>query len=223
MTMTMRIFATILTATLALPSMAGTDPLWDAAEERAWRSRDLVAAVVTTRTEIADGDGDTLEVIEDTQRVTGWNAGKPVHKNETKHTVVRKAGMNVKFNFSGNSVFVASREGRLTRAFVRNETLNGQRCAVYRVEERPAPGKPEKAMAGEIWIDRDTSVAVQGVYQTVTLPPNVKSYRMTVAYNVVGDRWALSRASINITGGTMFVKRQLQVEKTFSGWMPPAR
>jgi hypothetical protein len=204
----------------ALVLQAGTDPLWDAAEQRAWQSRDLVAEVITTRTEIADGDGEMLEIIEETERLTGWEAGKPVRKNDSKRTVVHKAGMSVKFNMSsGSNVFIAAREGRVARSFVRDEMLNGRRCAVYRVEERPAAGKEEKAMAGEVWIDRETSVPVQGVYHPVTMPSNVKSYRMTITYGVTADHWGPQRASIEAVGGMMFVKRRLTVEKRFTGWV----
>jgi hypothetical protein len=204
----------------ALALQAGTDPLWDAAEQRAWQSRDLVAEVITTRTEIADGDGEMLEIIEETERLTGWEAGKPVRKNDSKRTVVHKAGMSVKFNMSsGSNVFIAAREGRLTRTFVRDEMLNGRRCAVYRVEERPAAGKEEKAMSGEVWIDREASVPVQGVYRPVTMPSNVKSYRMTITYGINGEQWGPERASIEAVGGMMFIKRRLKVEKRFTGWV----
>lgn len=208
----------VLAATLA------NDPLWAAAEERAWKSRELVAGVITTRTEIADGDGETLEIIDETERLTGWNAGQPVRTSETKKTVVRKSGVSVKFNFSsGSNVFIAAREGRLTRTFLRDEMLDGRRCAVYRVQERPAAGKEEKAMSGEVWIDREAAVPVRGVYSPVKLPSNVKAYRMTITYELRGEQWAPSRASIEAAGGMMFVKRKLKVEKRFSEWTAPRR
>jgi hypothetical protein len=216
-----RILMTLIAAA-ALPLFAATDSLWEAAEERAWRSRDLVAGVITTRTEIADGDGQTLEIIDETERLTGWDAGKPVRKSDSKHTVVHKSGVSVKFNLSsGSNVFIAAREGRVTRTFLRDETLNGRRCAVYRVEERPPPGKPDKAVAGEVWIDRLAAIPVQGVYQPVTLPSNVKSYRMTITYALTGEHWAPTHARIEAAGGMMFVKRKLKVEKHFSGWLAP--
>lgn len=218
-----RILLTLLAAATALPLFAATDSLWEAAEERAWRSRDLVAGLITTRTEIADGDGQTLEIIDETERLTGWEAGKPVRQSDSKRTVVHKSGVSVKFNLaSGSNVFIAAREGRVKRTFLRDETLNGRRCAVYRVEERPSPGKPDKApVAGEVWIDRAAAVPVQGVYQPVTLPSNVKSYRMTITYALTGDHWAPTRARIEASGGMLFVKRKLKVEKQFSGWVVP--
>ena len=219
-----RIVMTFIAAAASLSLFAGTgDPLWEAAEERAWRSRHLVAGVITTRTEIADGDGDTLEIIDETDRLTGWDAGKPVRKSDSKRTVVHKSGVSVKFSLAaGSNVFVAAREGRVTRTYLRDETLNGRRCAVYRVQERPSADKADKApLAGEVWIDRAAGIPVQGVYQPVTMPSNVKSYRMTITYALTGDHWAPAHAHIEAAGGMMFVKRKLKVEKHFSGWVAP--
>ncbi len=218
-----RIVMTFIAAASAMSLLAGPgDPLWEAAEERAWRSRNLVAGVITTRTEIADGDGQTLEIIDETDRLTGWAAGKPVRASDSKRTVVHKSGMSVKFNLaSGSNVFIAAREGRVTHTFLRDETLNGRRCAVYRVKERPSAEKADKAVAGEVWIDRAGAVPVQGVYQPVTMPSNVKSYRMTITYALTGDHWAPARARIEASGGMMFVKRKLKVEKHFSDWVAP--
>jgi hypothetical protein len=215
------LLAMFLGAAVALPLRAAGDPVWDAAEERAWRSRDLQAGLITTRTEIGNGD-ETLEIVEETERLTGWSAGQPVRTTETTRTVVHKSGMSVKINLSSaGNVFVAAREGRLARAYVRDETLNGRRCAVYHVEERPAPGKKDTAVAGEVWIDREGNIPIQGVFHPVKLPPNVKTYGMTIQYGLVGDYWAPSHASIQMSGGAMFIKRTLNVEKAFSGWTPP--
>jgi hypothetical protein len=209
------VFATTLRA-------ATPDPLWTAAVDHAVKSRNLVATTITTRTEIRDGDSKVLEIVKDNDRLTGWNGSEPQRKKETTREVVKKAGISIEMRVRANgNVFLASREGRVTMRFVRNETVSGRSCAVYHYDERPATAGGDN-YSGEAWIERETGRPVQVSYTIKPLPAHCTAFKATVSYETRPDGlFVIKRLVSDMAGGQFFIKRQVHIEKDFTGWTAP--
>ena len=89
MTPALPVTAALLLA--AATAVAGDQP-WDAAAEKAWRSRDLVPATIETKTKIFDGGGEKLEVVDEVEHLDGWSNGEPVMKKDERRTSSRSPG-----------------------------------------------------------------------------------------------------------------------------------
>jgi len=206
--------AVLLVAATALAA----DQPWEAAVEKAWNARDLVAAKVETRTEIFDGDGRKLEVVEEVAHLDGWSGDEPLIGKERKRTVFRKSGMRFEMSLSANAnPLVAAHDGRVSISRRREENSAGCRCVIYSFEERPADSKGQVAV-GEVWIDSALGAAVKVVYRFREMPANVSSYVMTLGYTTSAGQWAPATVHMEAAGGFLFFHRMLKVDKTFSGW-----
>jgi hypothetical protein len=208
-----------LTFALALPAtVAFADQTWDTAVEKAWLARDLVPATVETKTEIFDGGGDKLEIVDTIERLNGWKGSEPVMQKNEKRTTLKKSGVKFELGVGINAnPLVAAHDGRVSTARKGTERIDGLQCAVYTFEERPADPKG-KAHVGEVWIDSASGAAVKIVSRYKTMPKNVSAYELTTHYTVADGLWTPTKVQMDAAGGVLFFRRTVKVEKTFTGW-----
>jgi len=211
--------ALTLAIIISAPLAFAADQTWDAAVQKAWQARDLVPATVETKTEIFDGGGDKLEVVDTVERLDGWNGGEPVMKKEEKRTTIKKSGVKFELGLGINAnPLVSAHDGRVATTRKGTESLDGRSCAVYTFEERPEDpkGKPH---VGEVWIDSASGAAVKIVSRYKETPKNVSAYELTTRYELADGLWTPTSAHMDAAGGFLFFHRTIKVEKTFRGWM----
>jgi hypothetical protein len=210
----------VTTAAVALlfAVVAAADQPWDAAVEKAWQARELVPARIDTKTEIFDGDGTKLEIVTAVEHLDSWSAGEPVMKKAEQRTVIKKSGMSFGFKMGINAnPLVAAHEGRVTHLRKGEQSVDGRACILYAFEERPADPKGQ-TWIGEAWIDPATGAAVKVAYRYKEPPKNVSAYELTIRYVLTDGRWTPATAHMDASGGFLFIKRTLKVDKTFADW-----
>ncbi len=198
------------------------DPLWSIAADSVWRAEKAVASLIITRTEISDGSGKKMESVEEVQTLTGWDREKPLVKTETRKDVVKDSGMTVRIDVKPtDNPFYASRQGLVAYNRIAEDTLEGKSCVRYHFEE--APGATDKTdqgpVVGTAWIERETGLPVKVEYRPKKLPSRVSAYTMTILFQARPDGSVVPReAGLEMTGGFLFIKRVVQIHKSFSDW-----
>lgn len=200
---------------------AAPDPIWQAAAEVAWRSKDAFPERIVSRTVICDGSGKRLESREEIERLTGVTDEKAVFQKEVKRDVVKDAGLNIRIDISAkDNPFFTSREGLVSYERGADEVLEGHECATYRFEERPSKGRSDgDVQVGTAWIEKATSLPLKVEYRYRKLPSHVSSYVLTVLFSPFGGgRCAPRKARMEMKGGFLFYRRAVTIEKSFEGW-----
>lgn len=205
------------------------DPLWRRAADSVSLAKNAVASRIVTQTEVFDGKGKKMESIEEVQKLTGWDGEKPLVKSETKKDVVKDSGMNVRIDVKAtDNPFYASRLGLVTYSRIAEETLDGKSVVRYQFEEAPGPTdkSDQGPVVGTAWIERETGLPVKVEYHPKKLPSRLSAYSMTVLFQARLDGSVVPReAHLEMKGGFLFIKRVVQLHKTFSDWAtaPPAK
>lgn len=215
----------LLSFALALGAGAAAeapDPLWEKAVDATWRGKDLIPGRIATRTEIYDGAGNKLEVVNDVDELTGWQGTTPLRKKETKKEILKKSGINLELRFDSNhrdNTFFAFREGRVTILRRTDEILNGADCAVFAFDQKPG-GDDDEAQEGAIWVDKGTGLPVREETRSKKQGSKTLGGVMVLSFGKVLDGLTVPLdLRFETSGAMLFVKRKVTVTTEFQNWV----
>lgn len=216
----------LLVVTLSVSLLGGSpseseEALWNRAVESVYRSRDWAAGKVVARTEIADGDGELLEVTEDVLTLTGWDGDKPVRKKESQHRVIKKSFLSVRItierDYEEDSPLVAFRAGRVTLTRSGEESLAARECIVFGFRMQ-GQGK-EGGQSGSVWIDRATGMPLKEETKPDKHSSGMSSMSYVTWYQSLPEGVSVPRERVVQGSFSRFLfKRRITWKAEYSDW-----
>jgi hypothetical protein len=215
----------LLTVCSGVARAADRDPLWDRAVATIALASRSVASRIETRTEVYNGKEERMETQDKIETLTGWNGQEPIRKSETTRNVVKKSGLTVSIDMGAkDNPFFASSEGRATHERAGEDTLDGNRCIIFRFEETPPSGTKDEIgpLVGTAWVERETGAPLKVLYRPKKMPKHVSASTLTLLFSVLPDSSTVPRAlDMQMKAGFLWYKRVVRLHKNFSGWTTP--
>ena len=202
------------------------DPLWEKARAHMRTVQEMTAAHVLTTTAVYDSSNVYLGKKEESVRITGWKAGRPIRKSEwTK--VDKNPGASISlelFVHSRPAALLAISETAVIERIERraDETVAEKDCGVFAF--RYTTGRTEKGKTSYstvAWVEKATGLPVR--VKSTILKVNVsglKSAAFVVDFAWTGKRqWLPLRCATELSGSMMFVTRNVKIQQEFTEWI----
>lgn len=215
--MSPRFLLVFLCLLLASPmSKAGpADPLWLAATEALRAARGLVASEVESRTVVTDEDGNTLDTIEKSTKLSGWRDGEPV-RTTVKMVESQKSGLGeLKFEWgiANHPEQALADADSIVRAGP--AVLDGKTAVLFHV----AGTQRKRPFTARVWIDEASSLPLRADYAIKGIPM-MKSMTYSVVFGRDGQaRWLPLKVEAEALVSVPFYQLRMRSAQRLSNWI----